>query len=75
MFVGKIISDFSECFSDLDEITARYIQPMNDYVQEIGKFVVKCIVWQWIIYFDPIRTAKWVHVDDTVHFRYDLNLC
>ena len=46
MFVGKIISDFSECFSDLDEITARYIQPMNDYVQEIGKFVVKCIVWQ-----------------------------
>ena len=36
---GKVVSDFSECFSDLDEITARYIQPMNDYVQEIGESI------------------------------------
>ena len=26
---------YSECFSSLDEITARYIEPMNDLVSEV----------------------------------------
>jgi hypothetical protein len=51
VFVGKIISDFSECFSDLDEITARYIQPMNDYVQEIGKSILCCMALHRIVLY------------------------
>lgn len=29
------ISGVSECFSDLDEISARYIAPMNDLVNQM----------------------------------------
>ena len=70
---GKVVSDFSECFSDLDEITARYIQPMNDYVQEIGEtkhliifyFIFPIIYSHFLstyFHFFNLRTYKFLNV-------------
>ena len=35
LYVKEVDEKYSECFSDLDEITARYIEPMNDLVGEV----------------------------------------